>query len=98
MAIQNKKAPSPTELKSSPQSFTERELNDLKDLRKEISDLTLNFGQVSINLIKLEEIKKDLKKQLIDLEKKESAIAKTLSDKYGKGSINLDSGTFIPTK
>ena len=98
MAIQNKKAPSPSELKSSPQSFTERELNDLKDLRKEISDLTLNFGQLSINLIKLEEVRNDLKKQLSNLEKKEKDIAKSLSDKYGKGSINLDSGTFTPTK
>ena len=25
-------------------------------------------------------------------------IAKTLSSKYGKGSINLDSGTFTPTE
>ena len=98
MAIENKKIPTPSEVKSSPQSFSERELNELKDLRSKINEVTINFGQLSINKIKLEEIKTNLIKKLSDLEKKESDIAKTLSDKYGKGSINLDSGTFTPLK
>ena len=37
-----------------------------------------------------------LKKQIIDLEKKEISIAKKLSNKYGKGSIDTETGTFIP--
>ena len=32
------------------------------------------------------------------LENQETSIAKKLTDKYGKGSINLDTGTFTPIK
>jgi L-lysine 2,3-aminomutase len=96
MAIKDKKIPSPSEIKENPQSFSSEELNQLKELRSELSKLTAQIGQLYINKIKIEEVEKSLKKQLIHLEKKEADIAKTLSDKYGKGSIDLVSGTFTP--
>ena len=96
MAIQKQKIPSPSEIKSSPQSFTPEELNQLKELRSEIGQLTAQMGQLYINKIKLEEAELKLKKELVIIEKKETDIAKTLSDKYGKGSIDLVSGTFTP--
>lgn len=97
MAIQKQKAPSPSELKSTPQSFTPEELTQLTELRSEISQLTAQMGQLYINKIKLEEAELKLKKELIQIEKKETNIAKKLSDKYGNGSIDLVSGTFTPT-
>ena len=45
----------------------------------------------------LEETENKLKKQLNSLEEEESQIAKKLSDKYGDGSIDLNSGTFTPS-
>ena len=56
------------------------------------------MGQISINEIKIEEAKDKLKKELSILETQESNMAKTLTDKYGKGSIDLESGTFTPSK
>ena len=90
--------PSPTEIKQSTQSFSEEELNDLKELRIKINNLTLQFGQVSISMLKLSKSKKELESKLLDLEKEESNIAKKLSNKYGDGSIDLGSGTFTPSK
>ena len=90
--------PSPTEIKQNPQPFSEQELNQLKELRQKITTLTHQFGQLSISKHKLEQTEKGLLKQLSDLEKEESNIAKTLSSKYGEGSINLESGTFTPSK
>ena len=98
MAIQKQTAPSPSEITSGPQSFTEKELKELRELRYEMDQIILQFGQVEINKIKLSEAESLLKKQLSDLEKKEKNVAKKLSDKYGVGSINLDSGTFTPSK
>ena len=98
MAIQKQKAPSPSEITSNPQSFTEKELKELRELRYEMDQIILQFGQVEINKIKLSEAESLLKEQLSDLEKKEKNVAKKLSDKYGVGSINLDSGTFTPSK
>ena len=98
MAIQKQKIPSPQEVKSSPQSFSIEELNELKDLRSELNNLTARIGQLYVNKIKLEETEIKLKKELKVLEEKETNIAKKLSDKYGNGSIDLSSGTFTPSK
>jgi len=95
MAI-SKNNPSPQNIKTSSISFSQEELSELKNLRTEISQLTFDLGTLMINKFKLKEEEKNLNKKLIDLETKESTLAKSLSKKYGKGSINLDSGTFTP--
>jgi hypothetical protein len=86
------------EVKSTPVRFSEDELSQLTKLRTETDQITFQFGQIQISKIKLEENETLLKKQLADLEKREITLAKSLSDKYGKGSINLDTGTFTPTE
>ena len=98
MAIQKRKAPSPSTIKNSPQSFTKEELNQLKELRVKTNQLVGQFGQLHINQIKLENLKKQLTKELSDLENKEINIGKELSKKYWDGSIDLETGTFTPTK
>lgn len=95
MVIQQR-IPSKEELKNSPISFNQEELKQLKELRDKINQLTFEFGQININRIKLEETEEKLKTQLSNLEKLESSIAKSLTKKYGKGSIDLASGTFTP--
>jgi len=97
MAIQDKKIPKPSDIKSSPTSFSEPELKEIKDLRMSLNTLTFQLGQISVEKIKIEEQENIFKNQLKDLEKKESVIAKKLSSKYGKGSIDIETGTFIPS-
>ena len=92
------KIPTPQEVKSTPVRFSKDELSQLTKLRTETDQITFQFGQIQISKIKLEENETLLKKQLADLEKREITLAKSLSDKYGKGSINLDTGTFTPTE
>ena len=95
MAI-NQKIPSPQEIKKSPQAFDTKELNQLVELRDKINQITAEYGQLAINKVKLEDTEKGLKLRLSSLEKEESDLAKKLSNKYGKGSIDLNSGTFTP--
>ena len=95
MAIKQK-IPSPQEIKNTPQSFTKQELNELKNLRDRIDEISFQFGQLSIQKIKLEEQEDNLKNKLKNLEKEETIIAKKLTSKYGKGSIDLKTGTFTP--
>jgi len=97
MAIQDKKIPKPSDIKSSPTSFSEPELKEIKDLRLSLDTLIFQLGRISVEKIKLEETKNTLKNQLKDLEKKEVSIAKKLSSKYGKGSIDIETGSFIPS-
>jgi len=98
MAIKDKKIPSPETIKTNPQYFAKEELQEIKNLRLELNNLTGQMGALYINKIKLEEAENLLKKQLVSLEDKESKMAKKLSDKYGKGSIDLETGTFTPTE
>ena len=95
MAIKQK-FPSPQEIKNTPQSFTKQELNELKNLRDRIDEISFQFGHLSIQKIKLEEQESTLKNKLKSIEKEETTIAKKLTDKYGKGSIDLETGTFAP--
>jgi|MDSZ01.1.fsa_nt_gb predicted nucleic acid-binding Zn-ribbon protein len=96
MAIQNKKIPTPSEIKSSPQTFSSNEISELKKLREEITNLAASFGQLYINKIKLEEQETLLKNKMNSLETQEKQIAENLTKKYGKGSIDLETGTFTP--
>ena len=97
MAIQDKKIPKPSDIKSSPISFSEEELKENKDLRLSLDTVVFQLGRISAEEFKLEENKNLLKNQLKELEKKEISIAKKLSSKYGKGSIDIETGTFIPS-
>ena len=54
MAIKQK-FPSPQEIKNTPQSFTKQELNELKNLRDRIDEISFQFGQLSIQKIKLDD-------------------------------------------
>jgi len=97
MAIQDKKIPNPSDIKKSPTSFSEEELKEIKDLRLSLDTVTFQLGRISVERIKLEETENTLKNQLKTLEKKESSIAKKLSSKYGNGSIDIETGSFIPS-
>ena len=98
MALKERNIPSPSEIKSMPQSFSSEEINQLKDLRNKINQLALQFGELYIQKVKFEETETQLKTQLSSLEEEEAKLAKSLSEKYGDGSIDLESGTFIPSK
>ena len=87
MAIKDKKIPTPSDIKSSPQVFSTEEINTIKNLKEEIEELAANFGQLYINKIKLEEQEKLLKNK---------NLANNFTSKYGKGSIDLETGTFTP--
>ena len=95
MAIE-KKVPTPAEVKSAPISFSQEELNELKVLKEKLSQLAIDLGGLSIQKIRLEEREKSLKQTLLDLEKQEASIATKLTEKYGRGSIDLETGTFTP--
>ena len=73
----------------------EKELEEVKKLQTSISDNTFQLGQIMIQKYKIDSQIELLKKSLTDLENKEIELAKKLSDKYGKGHLNLDTGEFI---
>ena len=83
---------------SNVQKFTEEELKSLTELQVKSQNATLQFGQLYLTKIRLDEQETALKNYAKSLEEEEANLAKELSDKYGKGSINIETGEFTPTE
>ena len=80
------------------QKFTEEELTTLKTIQSKSQEATLKCGQLYLSKLRLEAQEKFLQNQIQELEQQEATIAKQLSDKYGKGTIDIESGEFTPTE
>lgn len=78
----------------------EKELKDLQDNRNELTNVTLNLGQISRALKVMPKQESNLHSKIDELEKKQNDMAKEIEEKYGKISINLESGEYemIPEK
>ena len=80
------------------QKFTEEELTTFKSIQAKSQNAKLQFGQLYLTKLKLEEQETLLKNHVKEIEQEESQIAQQLSDKYGKGSIDIETGEFTPTE
>lgn len=78
--------------------LTEDEIKDLTEVRTNFQKTTLIIGETEIGIINLKSRKEDLIAALRKLDEKQSELAKKLEDKYGKGSISLDTNEFTPTQ
>ena len=76
--------------------FTEDELKSLQELQGTYQRITLALGQLNVSRYALEEREENLKQALLDTKTKENELAKSLTEKYGKGSLNIDTGEFTP--
>ena len=77
--------------------LTEEEIKDLAGVRTSLQQLTLVMGETEIAFINLKARKESLTVVLKKLDEKQSEIANKLEEKYGKGSISLDTNEFTPT-
>ena len=76
--------------------FTEEELKLLQDLQGTYQQITLAMGQISLSKIQLENREKSVLNTLNEVREKENELAKELTEKYGKGSLNIETGEFTP--
>ena len=90
------KIPSPEEIKGEVKKFTQEELDSLKNFQIRLEQVVSQLGRVHLSKIKLNEQEDLLKAEIKNIEKEEQELAKTLSDKYGKGSLDIETGTFTP--
>ena len=98
MAKKKTKIPTPHEIASSPTIIPSQDIDKIKKLQENLTSIGTQFGQIKIAKMKLEDQEIVLKKQLDLLTKEESNIAKAFTDKYGRGSLDVETGEFTPTK
>ena len=72
----------------------EKELKSLQENQGKINQVVSNIGAISIQKINLEKSKESFLEELKKIEGEQIELKKELEDKYGKISVNLQSGEF----
>jgi hypothetical protein len=83
--------------------FTDEELKKIKELQEIYQVLGIQLVQLKLtrksaedHLESLNQQQSQLDQQLFDANQQERDFAKVLNDKYGVGSLDLESGLFTP--
>lgn len=77
--------------------LSQEELDNIKQLQTTQQNLISRFGQVEYQLQVLEAQKDKLVESLAQLQEEETNLGRVLTEKYGNGSIDIDSGLFTRT-
>ena len=83
--------------------FTKEELDQIKELRDAHANKVLEFGRMKVELLlteqrlnSLKDAEENIQNDYIGLQEKEQKLVQELNEKYGAGTVDLESGTFIP--
>ena len=76
--------------------LTQEEIDKIKKLKDQFEDLTINAGNIEIQIMNLQFQKDQIKSNFQQLQQQEKVIAQELEEKYGDGTISLESGEFLP--
>lgn len=78
------------------QKLTSEEIQQIKSIQEKNRAAVIELGELEIHANSIEQRKANVFKFLQELREEEQSFAKELTDKYGDGSINLDTGEFTP--
>ena len=90
---------------SDPIKFTEDEMKKIKEFQESYVTIQQNLGQISIaelrlnqQLKSLNESEVELKNKFVEVQQDEKSFIEEITKKYGDGTLDPNSGTFIPNK
>ena len=85
--------------------FTEDEMKKIKEFQESYVTIQQNLGQISVaklrlnqQLESLDKSKEDLQNKFTKTQKDEQKFIEEITKKYGDGTLNPETGTFIPNK
>ena len=88
---------------SETKQFTKEELVEVQALRDRMSKLVANFGELKLEQImheqkaqKIKTVEETLNNEYANIQKTELELVKRFNEKYGRGTLDLESGTFSP--
>ena len=93
------------EEKQSEVKFSEEEIKEVQEIQNTYKNIQDNFGQLNMAKLRLEEQmsvldtgEEDLRTRFIDIQEKEKKFLDVITEKYGDGTLNPDTGVFTPNK
>jgi hypothetical protein len=82
-----------------PRKLTQEEVDSVKDLQKQFQDVTYQIGQYQVKKYLLEKDVEAMDEQInalsleiSRLQQKDKEVAESLTEKYGTGYINIETG------
>ena len=85
--------------------FSEEELQSLQELQNTYAGISTQFGQLKVSRMNserqfnsLEQSEEALEKAWDDNRQKETELVQSLTEKYGPGSLNPETGEYTPVK
>ena len=72
--------------------LTQDELTQLRNLKEQQQNLLMDLGSIEYRISLLEQTKSNLKSQVLELEKLNNQLGAQLTEKYGNGVLNLETG------
>ena len=76
-------------------NLTQEEITKLQELRTKSNELTFLRGQIGIAEDNIKRQLNELAEQFNEFYKTESELSTSMFEKYGKGEVDLEKGTFI---
>ena len=84
--------------------FTQEELDKITKLREENQNKIAQFGTIEVEILltkqrldALQNAKAAAEEEYVALQDSERDLVKELNNKYGAGTVDLESGEFIPS-
>jgi len=78
--------------------FTEDELTTVKEIQDGYFSVQSDLGSLGLAKIKLERQEDMILEKLNKVEEKETSFLDKITEKYGKGVLNPETGVFTPEK
>ena len=78
--------------------FTEEELKQVQNIQASYQNVQNQFGQLKLAQIRLDEQEVELEDALKQIQSEEKKFLDGITDKYGQGTLNPETGVFIPTE
>ena len=78
--------------------FTEEELTQVQNIQKSYLNVQNQFGQLKLAQIRLDEQEVDLEEALKNIQSEEKKFLDGITDKYGQGTLNPETGVFTPVE
>tara|TARA_R100001594_G_scaffold70546_1_gene104926 strand:- start:385 stop:708 length:324 start_codon:yes stop_codon:yes gene_type:complete len=78
--------------------FTEQEITTIGNIKQNYDSLTLRMGQLHFELKSLTKEKENIENLFQKNRDEEVQFAQDLTTKYGKGSLDIETGIFTPSE
>lgn len=78
--------------------LTKQELSEIQDIQTRMQAVKTELGQIALTEIDIRNNKSAVENYLTETRQMETTLAKALEDKYGKGTVDLQNGEFIPAE